>query len=118
LGAEPRSAPSSSSRQAKRPRASGAAPAGPEPRTSDNSLDVRGQRADEALELVDAFLDKLLRTNHSSGWVLHGHGGGALKKAVRSHLQKSRYVRHSGPGPIDDGGDAWTVIELDPDARL
>jgi DNA mismatch repair protein MutS2 len=94
------------------------APAGPEPRTSDNSLDVRGQRADDALELVDAFLDKLLRTNHGSGWVLHGHGGGALKKAVRGHLQKSRYVRHSGPGPLDDGGDAWTVIELDPDARL
>jgi DNA mismatch repair protein MutS2 len=95
-----------------------AAAAGPEPRTSDNSLDVRGQRADEALELVDAFLDKLLRTNHASGWILHGHGGGALKKAVRSHLQQSRYVARHGPGPLDDGGDAWTVLELNADARL
>ncbi|MBM4283328.1 MAG: hypothetical protein FJ137_22155 [Deltaproteobacteria bacterium] len=91
--------------------------AGPEPRTSDNSLDVRGQRADEALELVDAFLDKLLRKNHATGWILHGHGGGALKKAVRSHLQQSRYVARHGPGPLDDGGDAWTIIELDEHAR-
>jgi DNA mismatch repair protein MutS2 len=111
----PRAAPSSRAAKKARP---AEAPPGAEPRTSDNSLDVRGQRADEALELVDAFLDKLLRTHHGSGWILHGHGGGALKKAVRAHLQKSRYVRHSGPGPIDDGGDAWTVLELDPDARL
>ncbi len=108
-----------SASQKGRPSSSGSAAgsAGPEPRTSDNSLDVRGQRADEALELVDAFLDKLMRTNHGNGWILHGHGGGALKKAVRGHLQQSRYVARQQPGPLDDGGDAWTVVELDPGAR-
>jgi DNA mismatch repair protein MutS2 len=92
--------------------------AGPEPRTSDNSLDVRGQRADEALELLEAFLDKLLRSQHQTGHVLHGHGGGSLKKAIRDFLRQSRYVRSHGPGGEHDGGDAWTVIELNPDARL
>jgi DNA mismatch repair protein MutS2 len=91
---------------------------GPEPRTSDNSLDVRGQRADEAVELLEAFLDKLLRGGRSTGYVLHGHGGGALKKAVRGWLSGSRYVRAHGAGSVDDGGDGWTVVELDPDARL
>jgi DNA mismatch repair protein MutS2 len=103
---------------AKKTRTASPSTAGPEPRTSDNSLDVRGQRADEALELIDAFLDKLLRTNHATGWILHGHGGGALKKAVRAHLHTSRYVERHGPGPLDDGGDAWTVLELNPQARL
>jgi DNA mismatch repair protein MutS2 len=92
--------------------------AGPEPRTSDNSLDVRGQRADEALELLEAFLDKLLRSQHQTGHVLHGHGGGSLKKAIRDALRQSRYVRSFGAGGEHDGGDAWTVIELNPDARI
>jgi DNA mismatch repair protein MutS2 len=91
---------------------------GPEPRTSDNSLDLRGQRADEALELLEAFLDKLLRSQHHTGHVLHGHGGGSLKKAVREYLRRSRYVRAQIAGGEHDGGDAWTIIELNPDARL
>lgn len=92
--------------------------AGPEPRTSDNSLDVRGQRADETVELLEAFLDKLLRENRSTGYVLHGHGGGALKKAVRAFLSTSRYVRAHSSGALEDGGDGWTVVELNSDARL
>ena len=91
---------------------------GPDPRSSDISLDVRGQRADDALELLDAFLDKLLRQGKRTGYVLHGHGGGALKKAVRGHLGRSRYVKAHGPGSIDDGGDGWTVVDLNPDARI
>lgn len=91
---------------------------GPEPRTSDNSLDVRGQRADEALELLQAFLDKLLRGQHQTGHILHGHGGGSLKKAIRDHLRHSRYVRSHTPGGEHDGGDAWTIVELNADARL
>ncbi len=89
-----------------------------DPRTSDNSLDVRGQRADDALEQLDAFLDKLLREGRQTGYVLHGHGGGALKKLVRQALSQSRYVRQHSPGGIDDGGDAWTVVDVNGDARL
>lgn len=92
--------------------------AGPEPRSSDNSLDVRGQRADEAVELLEAFLDKLLREGRSTGYVLHGHGGGSLKKALRQWLGSSRYVRAHNSGSLDDGGDGWTVVELNADARL
>jgi DNA mismatch repair protein MutS2 len=95
-----------------------AAAAGPDPRTSDTSLDVRGQRAEEAIELLEAFLDKLLRQGRTTGYVLHGHGGGSLKKGIRQFLGQSRYVQKHNPGGIDDGGDAWTVIELNPDARI
>lgn len=91
-----------------------AAPAGApsEPRTSENTLDVRGERVDDALELLDAFLDRLLRDGKTRGYVLHGHGTGALKRAVREALQQSRYVARSGAADPDDGGDACTVIEL------
>lgn len=83
-----------------------------EPRTSENTLDVRGERVDDALELLDAFLDRLLRDGRTRGYVLHGHGTGALKRAVREGLQQSRYVARSGPADPDDGGDACTVIDL------
>jgi len=97
----------------------GAAPStGPDPKTSDTTLDLRGQRADDAVEMLDAFLDKLLRNSNQTGYVLHGHGGGALKKVVREYLNRSRYVKGHGPGSIDEGGDSWTVVELNADARI
>ena len=91
---------------------------GPDPKTSDTTLDLRGQRADDAVEMLDAFLDKLLRNSNQTGYVLHGHGCGALKKVVREYLGRSRYVKGHGPGSIDEGGDSWTVVELDADARI
>lgn len=113
-----KAAKSSASTSSKKKAEKAATTTGPEPRTSDNSLDVRGMRADEAIELLDAFLDKLLRENIATGYVLHGHGGGALKKAVRVHLGQSRYVAAHGPGALDDGGDGWTVVDVNANAKL
>jgi DNA mismatch repair protein MutS2 len=81
-------------------------------RTSQNTLDLRGERVEEALDKVDGFLDRLLNTGEPNGFVLHGHGTGALKLAVRSHLQASSYVEHSAPAEADAGGDAFTVFWL------
>jgi DNA mismatch repair protein MutS2 len=81
-------------------------------RTSDNSLDVRGQRVDDALEMVDGFVDRLLRASADIGFVLHGHGSGALKKAVREALARHASVQTAQPATHDDGGDAWTAITL------
>jgi DNA mismatch repair protein MutS2 len=81
-------------------------------RTSDNTLDLRGERVEEALDKVDVFLDRLLNIGEQLGFVLHGHGTGALKSAVRSHLQASSYVEHSEPADADSGGDAFTVFWL------
>ncbi len=81
-------------------------------RTASNTLDLRGQRVDEALDQVDVFLDRMLRENETVAYVLHGHGTGALKLAVRSHLSAATQVRRSGPAEADDGGDAFTVFWL------
>ena len=81
-------------------------------RTRDNTLDLRGHRVEESLDLVDAFLDRLLDRGEPVGYVLHGHGTGALKVAVRAHLGSSPYVRRSHPAEPDDGGDAFTVAWL------
>jgi len=81
-------------------------------RTDATTLDLRGQRYDEALGNVDAFIDRLIGVNEAAGFVLHGHGTGALKAGVREHLRASAYVEHSRPAEPDEGGDAFTVFWL------
>ena len=81
-------------------------------RLDSNTLDLRGTRVDEALDQVDAFVDKMLNTGERSAFVLHGHGTGALKQAVREHLRTSPHVSDSAPADPEDGGDAFTVFWL------
>ncbi len=79
-------------------------------RVEGNTCDVRGLRVDDALSMVDAFLDRLLGEGNTAGFVLHGHGTGALKSAVREHLKRSPYLARSRPADPEDGGDAFTVL--------
>jgi len=81
-------------------------------RTSGNTLDLRGQRVEESLDAIDAFVDRLLRVGEPVGYVLHGHGTGALKLAVRAHLSASAHVAKARPAEPEDGGDAFTVFWL------
>jgi DNA mismatch repair protein MutS2 len=81
-------------------------------RVPSNTLDLRGMRVDEALESVDVFIDRMLRANEPVAYVLHGHGTGTLKLAVRSHLAAAGQVKRSKPAEPDDGGDAFTVFWL------
>jgi DNA mismatch repair protein MutS2 len=81
-------------------------------RSEATTLDLRGQRFEEALSRVDGFIDRLLGINEMAGFVLHGHGTGALKSGVREHLRASAYVEHSRPAEANEGGDAFTVFWL------
>lgn len=81
-------------------------------RTSGNTCDLRGMRVDEALAAVDEFLDRCLRYDEPAGFVLHGHGTGALKRAVRDHLAESPLVRDARPAEMGEGGDAFTIFWL------
>jgi len=79
-------------------------------RTGKNTLDLRGTRVDEALDRLDAFLDVMMGEGEPVGFVLHGHGTGAMKAAVREHLGRSSYVEHSRSAEADEGGDAFTLF--------
>lgn len=79
-------------------------------RSEDITLDLRGQRVEDALLLADQFIDELLRRHEIGGFVLHGHGTGALKEAIRAHLRSHQCVRESRPAERDEGGDAFTLF--------
>jgi DNA mismatch repair protein MutS2 len=74
------------------------------------TCDVRGMRADETRDRVDAFVDRMLSQGEPAGFVLHGHGTGALKNVVREHLTGHPSVSKARPADDDQGGDAFTVF--------
>ena len=76
------------------------------------SLDLRGMMTDEALGLVDSFLDDALMGKLETVTIIHGKGTGALRKAVRAHLKQSRYVKEFRPGVYGEGEDGVTVVTL------
>jgi DNA mismatch repair protein MutS2 len=84
-----------------------AAARGPERR-----LDVRGLRVEELLREVERFLDQRYTEGEAECLILHGHGTGALKQALRDHLSASPYVGAFRPGDRHEGGDAVTVVTL------
>jgi len=75
-------------------------------------VDVRGLRVDEALRSVELEMDRAMRAGEERVHVLHGHGSGALKAAVREHLQRSPYVKRARAAEQHEGGDGVTVAEL------
>ncbi|MBX9694442.1 MAG: endonuclease MutS2, partial [Cyanobacteria bacterium] len=81
-------------------------------RTSGNTVDLRGQRVDAALDMLDSFLDGCAVAGTSPVMIIHGHGTGAVKKAVRQYLTTCRYSRQFRPGELYEGGDGVTIADL------
>ena len=75
-------------------------------------IDLRGQTAEEALEQLTAQLDQALLSNAKSVRIIHGHGTGKLKAAIRQFLAQSAYVTAFRPGAKEEGGDGVTMAEL------
>jgi DNA mismatch repair protein MutS2 len=81
-------------------------------RTVDTTVDVRGNRADEAVAQVDRFVDESLLASRDIIFIIHGHGTGALRTAVRAHLQAHPSIASCRAGEPNEGGDGVTVAFL------
>jgi DNA mismatch repair protein MutS2 len=82
------------------------------PRAVASSLDLRGARVDEALELLDAYLDRAAHAEAGRVTIIHGHGSGAMRDAVRTMLDGHPSVREWRPGDRGEGGDGATIVTL------
>lgn len=83
------------------------------PRTLDATLDLRGERLPVALARSEKFVDDALRDGRSAVFLLHGHGTGILRNALREHFVAFPGVRKLYAAGPQDGGDGVTVLELD-----
>ncbi|MBN1889722.1 MAG: endonuclease MutS2 [Thermoflexales bacterium] len=75
-------------------------------------LDLRGQLAQDALASLERYLDNAVQANLPWVRIIHGHGTGALKRAVRQALRKESAVTKFEPGKEGEGGDGVTVAWL------
>lgn len=78
----------------------------------DKTLDLRGKTVEEALEDLEIALDQASSRQEDRMKIIHGHGTEALKKAVRTYLSRSVYVKKWKAGAPEQGGDGITWIEL------
>lgn len=78
----------------------------------ESKIDIRGMRMEEALKVVEDFVDQALITSTNNLRILHGKGNGILRKAVKMKLKEydtEMDIRHPDP---EQGGDGVTLVEI------
>jgi DNA mismatch repair protein MutS2 len=77
-----------------------------------SELNLIGRKTDEAVDLVDKFLDEAFLDGVTEVRIIHGHGTGALRKAVAEVLAGHPHVERFASAPQDQGGTGATVVAL------
>ncbi|HYL38895.1 MAG TPA: Smr/MutS family protein [Bryobacteraceae bacterium] len=85
---------------------------GPKWDVSYREINVIGQRAEEARERVDKFLDTASMASVDRVRIVHGHGMGILRKVIAELLATNPHVEKFYPAPPSEGGTGATVVEL------
>jgi DNA mismatch repair protein MutS2 len=84
----------------------------PERESAPPELLLIGQRVEGALDRLDAYLDDALLAGREEVRVVHGHGTGRLRDAVREHLRAHPAVASLRAGDEREGGNGATVVRL------
>lgn len=75
-------------------------------------IDVRGMRADEAIQTVTYFIDDAIRFSVARVRILHGTGTGALRQAIRELLSTTSGISSYHDEDVRFGGAGITVVNL------
>jgi DNA mismatch repair protein MutS2 len=86
--------------------------AGPRWDVTYREINVIGQRAEEALEQVDKFIDSAALASINRVRIIHGHGMGILKRAVAEFLASNPHVSRHYAATQAEGGAGATIVEL------
>lgn len=77
-------------------------------------LDLRGQRVESAIERLDQYVDAAYSSGLPFARIIHGKGTGALRKAVREHVESHPLISKVETAHPNEGGDGVTVIHMTP----
>jgi len=75
-------------------------------------INIVGRRVDEAMPLVDKFLDEAVMAGRERVRIIHGFGEGRLRRAVSELLDGHPHVASFRAGQANEGGGGATVVEL------
>lgn len=77
-----------------------------------DELDLHGKTVDEAIPLVERFLEDSYSANKRRVWIVHGKGTGVLRQAVGELLSKHRLVKSSALADNSRGGEGATQVDI------
>lgn len=75
-------------------------------------LNLVGNRTDEAVDMIDKFLDQAFLNGVTEVRIIHGHGTGALRRAVKEFLEGHPHVARHSVASQEKGGAGATIVEL------
>jgi len=75
-------------------------------------LDMRGQTVDEAMPLVERYIDDAFRAGLPWTRIIHGKGTGTLRRQVRDFLAKNPLVKSYEEARLEEGGEGVTIAHL------
>ena len=84
----------------------------PMPESVPSSIMVRGMLVAEAMPLVENYLDRAYRSNHTMVTVIHGRGEGILRREVHALCSRLSYVKSYRLGVEGEGGYGVTIVEF------
>lgn len=85
---------------------------GPDLSPSVQELNIIGERADDAMDRLERFLDSAVMATAARVRIVHGHGMGVLKRAVQEHLKTNPHVEKFYPATQLEGGAGATIAEI------
>lgn len=75
-------------------------------------IDIRGQRAEEAIANIQAFIDEAVMLDAHEVKILHGKGSGILKEVIRNYLKSDPVIKSFRDEHVQFGGAGITIVEL------
>ncbi len=75
-------------------------------------INLIGKTTDEAIPLLDKYLDDAYLAHLPSVRIVHGKGTGALRNAVQAHLKRLKYVKSFHLGEFGEGDAGVTIAEF------
>jgi DNA mismatch repair protein MutS2 len=81
-------------------------------RSAAMELILVGKRVEEALDILDRYIDDAQYANFEKVYIIHGRGTGQLRRGVQEFLRTCGRVKGFSTASAEDGGDAVTVVDL------
>ncbi|PXW90063.1 DNA mismatch repair protein MutS2 [Streptohalobacillus salinus] len=75
-------------------------------------LDLRGERYEDALNMLEKYVDDALLQGHPRVSIIHGKGTGALRKGVQAFAKRHRHIASAKAGEMNEGGSGVTILEF------
>lgn len=75
-------------------------------------LNIIGKKADEAIPILEKYIDDAYISHLSSVRIVHGKGSGVLRDIVRNHVRNLKYVKSYRAGEYGEGDAGVTIVEF------